>query len=170
ALNNEAGGVVAARERLDVAVGGKLVNRDDSLLLSAGGMSLSADWLENRSARIEALGDLGVQARVLLHANDHVQVELVNGDPGSPRTVYFTPAGVVDAKDIAWSVVKPLKRLVLGDNAGHPNEWILTKASAEALGVSDPQFSTWYRGPDPYVAAHMEKLGKVKDQREEWRE
>jgi filamentous hemagglutinin len=169
-LNNEAGGVIAAREQLDLQVAGTLSNRDEALLLSAGAMVLAADRLENRSARIEALGDLDVKARELLNANEHVQVEVVQGDTSTTRTVYFTPGGEVDSSEIAWMAVKPRKGLGGELYVLFGRSWILTKTSAEALGVSDPKFSAWYHGAEPFVAGAMVMVGNVKDQRLEWQE
>lgn len=169
-LSNEAGGVVAAREHLDLQVAGTLTNRDDALLLSAGDMVLAADRLENRSARIEALGHLDLAARDLLNANEHVQVEVVQGDTSTTRTVYFTPGGEVDSNEIAWMAVKPRKGVGGDLYVLFGRSWILTKASAEALGVSDAKFSAWYHGPEPFVAGAMVMVGNVKDQRLEWQE
>ncbi len=73
--------VIAAREHLSIQARDTISNQRGALILSAGDMALSADRIENRSARIEALGDLDVQAGVVLNANDHFETELVTGSP-----------------------------------------------------------------------------------------
>ncbi|HSX93407.1 MAG TPA: DUF637 domain-containing protein, partial [Hydrogenophaga sp.] len=78
---NEENAVIAARERLSIAAQDTISNQRGALILSTGDMALSADRVENRSARIEALGDLDIDARVLINANDHFETELVAGSP-----------------------------------------------------------------------------------------
>src|SRR5690606_9066481 len=80
-VTNAEDAVIAAREHLSIQAGESLVNQRGGLLLSAADMALSADRIENRSARIEALGDLDLTARSLLNANDHFETELVTSAP-----------------------------------------------------------------------------------------
>jgi filamentous hemagglutinin family protein len=73
--------VIAAREHLSIQARDTIGNQRGALILSGGDMALSADRLENRSARIEALGDLDIQVRSLLNANERFETELVTGSP-----------------------------------------------------------------------------------------
>jgi filamentous hemagglutinin family protein len=80
-VTNAEDAVIAAREHLSIQARDTISNQRGALILSAGDMALSADRIENRSARIEALGDLDVQAGVVLNANDRFETELVTGSP-----------------------------------------------------------------------------------------
>ncbi|MDM7943954.1 MAG: DUF637 domain-containing protein, partial [Hydrogenophaga sp.] len=76
-VRNQDGAVIAARESLAIAAGA-IHNTEGALLLSAGDMALSAsERLENRSASIEALGQLDLRTPVLVNANDHFETRLV---------------------------------------------------------------------------------------------
>ena len=138
-------------------------------------MALAAERIENRSARIEALGELDVKARVLINANEHLQTEVTtDGGTTTTRTLYFTPSGEVDASEIAWMAVKPLS-LMQGsegwnDYVRYGRPWILTRASAEALGVSDPRFNAWYHGPEPFVAAGIVTVGSGDSEAQVWQD
>ncbi|NIM40582.1 MAG: hypothetical protein GTN84_01450, partial [Hydrogenophaga sp.] len=172
--------VIAARERLDVQAGDAIVNQRGALILSAGDMALSADRVENRSARIEALGDLDIDARSLLNANEHLQTEVIrNGGATTTRTLYFTATGAVDATEVAWMAVKPVGS-IFGDGewdeySAHGRSWLFTQASAQALAASDPVYAdprlaTWYHGPQPYVAAGMVTQGSGDSETLVWAE
>lgn len=174
-VNNGEGAVIAARQRLDIQASESISNQRGGLILSGGDMALAADRIENRSARIEALGDLAVDARVLINANDHLQTEVVRDGGGTiTRTLYFTPGGEVDAKDIAWMAVKPVSFLLgsegWNDYVLHGRSWILTRTDAEALGVADPLYSAWYHGPDPFVSAGLVNEGSGDNQTPVWQE
>ncbi|NIM42023.1 MAG: hypothetical protein GTN84_12435, partial [Hydrogenophaga sp.] len=78
---NAENAVIAARGDLSIQARDTISNQRAGLILSAGDMALSADRIENRSARIEALGDLDIDARVLINANDHFETEPVAGSP-----------------------------------------------------------------------------------------
>ncbi|WQB83199.1 filamentous hemagglutinin N-terminal domain-containing protein [Hydrogenophaga sp. SNF1] len=175
AVTNGEGAVIAARGDLSIQARESISNRRGGLILSGADMALAADRIENRSARIEALGELDVEARVLINANEHLQTEVVSDGGGTTtRTLYFTPSGEVDASEIAWMAVKPLS-LMQGsegwnDYVLHARPWILTRASAEALGVSDPQFSAWYHGPEPYVPAGIVTVGHGDSEAQVWQD
>jgi len=80
--SDAASGVIAARNRLDVGVG-SLVNRENALIFSAGDLAIGggldesgtvigkAGSLENRSATIEAMGQLRVAAGQVNNSNAH---------------------------------------------------------------------------------------------------
>uniref|UniRef100_UPI001693931D hypothetical protein n=1 Tax=Hydrogenophaga sp. TaxID=1904254 RepID=UPI001693931D len=177
---NEENAVIAARERLAIEAGESISNQRGALLLSAGDMALLADRVENRSARIEALGDLDIDARVLLNANEHLQTEVIrDGGATTTRTLYFTATGAVDATEVAWMAVKPVGS-IFGDGAwdeysAHGRSWLFTQASAQALAASDsvfadPRLATWYHGPEPYVAAGMVTQGSGDSETLVWAE
>ena len=76
-VRNKDGAVIAARDSLSI-VAGAIHNTEGALLLSAGDMALSAsERIENRSASIEALGNLSITTPVLVNANDHFETQLV---------------------------------------------------------------------------------------------
>ncbi|QHE87460.1 filamentous hemagglutinin N-terminal domain-containing protein [Hydrogenophaga sp. BPS33] len=80
-VRNQDGGVIAARESLNIEAA-QIHNTEGAELLSLGKMALTAtERIENRSARIEAQGDLAITTPTLLNANDHFQTELV-AQPG----------------------------------------------------------------------------------------
>lgn len=165
ALDNGEGAVIAARDRLTVEATGHITNQRGALMLSGGDMALATDRLENRSARIEALGDLDIRAGQLHNANDHLQTEVIEGE-GVARTLYFTPVGEVDAQDVAWMAVKPYGLIGGDDYTAHGRPWILRKDSAWA----DPVYSTWYHGPDPFVAAGWVSTGSGDNEGQVWQE
>ncbi|HSX91357.1 MAG TPA: hypothetical protein VLG41_00455, partial [Hydrogenophaga sp.] len=177
---NEENAVIAARGDLSIQAADTLVNQRGALILSAGDMALSADRVENRSARIEALGDLAIDARVLINANDHLQTEVITDGGGTTtRTLYFTATGEVDASEVAWMAVKPTGLLSRdgewSEYTAHGRSWLFTQASAQALAASDPVFADprlaiWYHGPEPYVAAGMVQEGSGDSQTEVWAE
>ncbi|WP_147326304.1 filamentous hemagglutinin N-terminal domain-containing protein, partial [Hydrogenophaga borbori] len=70
AVTNGEGAVIAARGDLSIQARESISNRRGGLILSGADMALAADRIENRSARIEALGELDVKARVLINANE----------------------------------------------------------------------------------------------------
>ncbi|TMU72048.1 hypothetical protein FGJ01_20555, partial [Hydrogenophaga intermedia] len=80
-VTNAENAVIAAREHLSIQARDTISNQRGGLILSGADMALSADRIENRSARIEALGDLDVQAGVVLNANERFETELVTGSP-----------------------------------------------------------------------------------------
>jgi filamentous hemagglutinin len=181
---NEENAVIAARGDLSIQAQDTISNQRGALILSAGDMALSADRVENRSARIEALGELDIDARVLINANDHLQTEVITAGGGTTttittRTLYFTPMGAVDASEVAWMAVKP-SGLLFGDGewseyAAHGRSWLFTQASAQALAASDPiyadpRLATWYHGPQPYVAAGMLTQGSGDSETLVWAE
>ncbi|WP_070399406.1 filamentous hemagglutinin N-terminal domain-containing protein [Hydrogenophaga sp. PML113] len=174
-VNNGEGAVIAARGDLSIQARESISNRRGGLILSGADMALAAERIENRSARIEALGELDVKARVLINANEHLQTEVTtDGGTTTTRTLYFTPSGEVDASEIAWMAVKPLS-LMQGsegwnDYVRYGRPWILTRASAEALGVSDPQFNAWYHGPEPFVAAGIVTVGSGDSEAQVWQD
>ena len=91
-LNNLASGgkaaVIAGRERVDLGVG-TLNNREHGLIFSAGDMAIGgalnesgtatgqAVMINNRSATVEALGNMSLAARQLNNINDHFSTEVV---------------------------------------------------------------------------------------------
>jgi filamentous hemagglutinin family protein len=176
--------VIAAREHLSIQARDTISNQRGALILSAGDMALSADRIENRSARIEALGDLDIGARVLLNANEHLQTEVISDGGGTTtRTLYFTPSGEIDASDVAWMAVKPVGSIFGGgewdEYSAHGRAWLFTHASAQALAQAgpvpdpvhvDPRLAIWYHGPEPYVAAGMVQVGSGDSQTEVWAE
>ncbi|AOS80571.1 hypothetical protein Q5W_17155 [Hydrogenophaga sp. PBC] len=176
--------VIAARSDLSIQASDALVNQRGALILSAGDMALSADRIENRSARIEALGDLDIGARVLLNANEHLQTEVISdGGDTTTRTLYFTPSGDVDASDVAWMAVKPVGSIFGGgewdEYSAHGRSRLFTHASAQALAQAgpvpdpvyvDPRLATWYHGPEPYVAAGMVTVGSGDNETQVWAE
>lgn len=174
-VNNGEGAVIAARGDLSIQARASISNRRGGLILSGADMALAADRIENRSARIEALGELDVKARVLINANEHLQTEVTtDGGTTTTRTLYFTPGGEVDASEIAWMAIKPLS-LMQGsegwnDYVRYGRPWILTRASAEALGLSDPRFNAWYHGPEPFVPAGIVTVGSGDSEAQVWQD
>ncbi|QHE85398.1 two-partner secretion domain-containing protein [Hydrogenophaga sp. BPS33] len=80
-VRNQEGGVIAARESLNIQAA-QIHNTEGAELLSLGKMALTAtERIVNRSARIEAQGDLAITTPVLVNANDHFRTELV-AEPG----------------------------------------------------------------------------------------
>ncbi|WP_099139523.1 hemagglutinin repeat-containing protein, partial [Xenorhabdus mauleonii] len=68
--------VIAATERMDLHAGEHLINRDGSLIYSAGNLYLSSDDLiENRASRIEADGDGWVTAKRLNNLREGLKIE-----------------------------------------------------------------------------------------------
>ncbi|MGC4394663.1 hemagglutinin repeat-containing protein [Hydrogenophaga sp. T2] len=164
-LDNGEGAVIAARGPLTIDAQERISNRRGALLLSGGDMALTTGRLENRSARIEALGDLDVRAGSLLNANDHLQTEVIEGE-GVGRTLYFTPAGEVDAQAVAWMAVKPYGLSGGDDYTRQGRAWILRKGSAWA----DPVYSTWYHGPEPFEAAGWVSVGSGDSEGQVWQD
>ncbi|MDP1685778.1 filamentous hemagglutinin N-terminal domain-containing protein [Hydrogenophaga sp.] len=149
-LSNDTGAVIAARNTL-TATTGTLINRDGALLLSGGDMTLAATHrLENRSASIEALGNLTITTPVLVNANDHMSHTVVT-DATTNHTVYFTPGGAVDAADVAWSVAKPASDLPQDEYDAYQREWLVPTSSEYA----HPDFKGYYLGALPFVPAHV---------------
>lgn len=149
AITNASGAVIAARTTLN-ATTGTLINRDGALLLSGGHMTLVAtERLENRSAGIEALGNLSITTPVLENTNDHITHTVVT-DATTNRTVYYLGSGELDAADVAWSVVKPLGDFTQDEYDAYRREWLLPKSSAYA----HKDFKEYYLGALPFVAAH----------------
>lgn len=164
-LDNGEGAVIAARGPLTIDAQERITNRRGALLLSGGDMALTTGRLENRSARIEALGDLDVRAGSLLNANEHLQTEVIEGE-GVGRTLYFTPAGEVDTQAVAWMAVKPYGLSGGDDYTRQGRAWILRKGSAWA----DPVYSTWYHGPEPFEAAGWVSVGSGDSEGQVWQE
>jgi filamentous hemagglutinin len=80
-VRNEGGAVIAARDSLTITAA-QIHNTEGAELLSLGGMDLHASGrIENRSARIEAQGQLSITTPVLINANDHFETELL-AQPG----------------------------------------------------------------------------------------
>ena len=77
-MRNKDGAAIAARDALSITAA-EIHNTEGALLLSAGDMALSAsERIENRSAGIEALGNLNITTPVLVNANDHMTHTVVS--------------------------------------------------------------------------------------------
>jgi len=164
-LDNGEGAVIAASRSLTIDAQERIALQRGAQLLSGGDMALQTGRLENRSARIEALGDLDIRAAQLLNANDHLETEVVAGE-GVSRTLYFTPAGEIDAQSVAWMAVKSHALFGGDDYTAHGRPWILRKGSAWA----DPVYSTWYHGPEPYEPAGWVSTGSGDSEGLVWQE
>ncbi|WP_337178460.1 filamentous hemagglutinin N-terminal domain-containing protein [Hydrogenophaga borbori] len=91
-VNNGEGAVIAARGDLSIQARESISNRRGGLILSGADMALAAERIENRSARIEALGELDVNQ----------DSEIVAGG------VLNTPGAAVDnqASEVAASLTR----------------------------------------------------------------
>ena len=161
-VRNKDGAVIAARDSLSI-VAGAIHNTEGALLLSAGDMALSAsERIENRSASIEALGNLSITTPVLVNANDHITHTVVS-DATTHHTVYHTPAGALDSADVAWSTTKPYV-FFTNDYDLFQRPWLLPKTSAYA----DPAFKTYYLGALPFVEGHAQAVSDGESSHSVW--
>lgn len=159
-LVNEDGAAIvatAANARVDIRVR-RLVNRNGALIHSNADMALAAtERLENRSATIEALGKLSITTGELLNANDLLTWQLLPNSP-TDHVSYYTPAGEVDAGQVAWSVPGQ------GMFAGYGREQLLLKDSPWA----DPLWRQRYLNPDPLVSGRWVRTGGTKSENWRW--
>ena len=85
--------VIAARDRLDLAIQDTLLNREHALIFSGGNMFIGgsldangnaigfATQINNKSATVEAIGDLSLYTKILNNTNEHFnsRVDQVSG-------------------------------------------------------------------------------------------
>lgn len=158
-LINQDGAAIAADRHMDIRVR-RLTNRHGALIHSNADMALSAtERLENRSATIEALGQLSITTGELLNANDLLTWRLLPNAP-TDHLSYYTPAGEVDGNQVAWSVTP---RRSIGPFTITGREQLLLQGSPWA----DPVWRQRYLNPDPLVQGHWVRTGGVKS--ESWR-
>ncbi|MGI4938319.1 MAG: hemagglutinin repeat-containing protein, partial [Janthinobacterium lividum] len=101
---NGVAGVIAARERLDVAAN-TIRNQEHALMFSAGDLAIGgaldadhhatgqASTLENASATIEALGNADIAAATIDNRNDDAQFALTQVTVGKEHIVDYQGAG-----------------------------------------------------------------------------
>ncbi len=152
---NDGHAVLAARDTLTVEARDAIINRDGALIFSGGNMALAARGrIENRSASVEALGHLAINAPTLLNTNEHI-THTITEEPATQHTDYFTPGGVLGADGVAWSVVRPV-------NWADPSSitpynlqgraWLLPATSAWA----DPAWRAAYLLPAAYSPGQLQ--------------
>lgn len=155
--------VIAARERLDIAVG-TLVNGLDALLLSGGDLAIggtldaqhrasgSAQSILNAGGIIEAVGHLHASADSIRNTNPGFVYE-IRSDGSFNGKEYITSSGIYTAEQVAW---------VLAENtfggAGPGGGYRYSSGQGRFLPAghtyAETKYQPYYNSANAYVAAH----------------
>lgn len=155
--------VIAARERLDIAVG-TLVNGLDALLLSGGDLAIggtldaqhrasgSAQSILNAGGIIEAVGHLHASADSIRNTNPGFAYE-IRSDGSFNGKEYITSSGIYTAEQVAW---------VLAENtfggAGPGGGYRYSSGQGRFLpaghSYAETKYQPYYNSANAYVAAH----------------
>jgi filamentous hemagglutinin len=155
--------VIAARERLDIAVG-TMVNGLDALLLSGSDLAIggtldaqqrasgSAQSILNAGGIIEAVGHLHASADSIRNTNPGFAYE-IRSDGSFNGKEYITSSGIYTAEQVAW---------VLAENtfggAGPGGGYRYSSGQGRFLPAghtyAETKYQPYYNSANAYVAAH----------------
>jgi len=155
--------VIAARERLDIAVG-TMVNGLDALLLSGGDLAIggildaqqrasgSAQSILNAGGIIETVGHLHASADSIRNTNPGFAYEIRSNGSFNGKE-YITSSGIYTAEQVAW---------VLAENtfggAGPGGGYRYSSGQGRFLPAghtyAETKYQPYYNSANAYVAAH----------------
>ncbi|MBD1226990.1 hemagglutinin repeat-containing protein, partial [Xenorhabdus griffiniae] len=135
--NHGQNAVIAATERLDLQAGERLTNRDGSLIYSADTLHLASDDLiENKASRIEADGNVSIEANRLNNLREGLEIvrEAEKGETQWHRYNYYWRSYASGVNRDKNTMAPTTQRLTFRDDAAVENNRYGTLLAIDAAG------------------------------------
>ncbi|WP_338805394.1 hemagglutinin repeat-containing protein [Xenorhabdus griffiniae] len=135
--NHGQNAVIAATERLDLQAGERLTNRDGSLIYSADTLHLASDDLiENKASRIEADGNVSIEANRLNNLREGLEIVrgAEKGETQWHRYNYYWRSYASGVNRDKNTMAPTTQRLTFRDNAAVENNRYGTLLAIDAAG------------------------------------